>query len=73
VAKGAVNGGDGGSGMKGLIIYEPRGPAGETSARALNIYRGCDHRCEYCYVAGLQHVPREQLATVSGGVAGEEK
>lgn len=32
------------------IIYEPKGKAREYSPLALNLYKGCDHRCEYCYV-----------------------
>jgi DNA repair photolyase len=31
------------------LIYEPKGRAGEYSTLALNIYRGCGHRCSYCY------------------------
>jgi DNA repair photolyase len=31
------------------IIYQPRGRAREYAALACNIYRGCDHRCIYCY------------------------
>ena len=35
--------------MNGQLIYEPRGRAREYAALACNIYRGCDHRCIYCY------------------------
>lgn len=31
-------------------IYEPAGKAVEYSPLALNLYRGCDHGCTYCYV-----------------------
>ena len=31
-------------------IYAPEGQAGEYSALAANPYRGCGHRCSYCYV-----------------------
>jgi DNA repair photolyase len=31
-------------------IYPPRGQAGEYSALAANPYRGCGHKCAYCYV-----------------------
>ncbi|MFC1981090.1 radical SAM protein [Chloroflexota bacterium] len=34
---------------KGLVVYEPRGRAGEYSPLALNLYRGCGHSCIYCY------------------------
>jgi DNA repair photolyase len=32
------------------IIYAPAGQAGEYSALAANPYRGCGHKCAYCYV-----------------------
>lgn len=32
------------------FIYPPRGQAGEYSALAANPYRGCGHKCAYCYV-----------------------
>jgi len=35
---------------KGLVIYEPKGRAGEYAPLAINLYRGCGHRCIYCYV-----------------------
>jgi len=31
------------------LIYEPAGRAREYAALACNIYRGCDHACQYCY------------------------
>lgn len=31
------------------IIYEPKGKAAEYSPLAANLYRGCDHACDYCY------------------------
>ena len=34
------------------IIYEPKGAAREYAALALNPYRGCTHRCIYCYNNG---------------------
>jgi len=30
-------------------IYEPTGRAAEYSPLALNLYKGCAHRCTYCY------------------------
>jgi DNA repair photolyase len=37
---------------KGLI-YTPGGKAREYSPLAINIYKGCDHGCEYCYVTPM--------------------
>lgn len=34
--------------MRG-IIYRPKGAAAEYSLWGVNIYRGCSHKCEYCY------------------------
>lgn len=34
-------------------IYEPSGKAREYSPLALNIYNGCDHGCQYCYVKNI--------------------
>jgi len=34
-------------------IYEPKGKAREYSPLALNLYKNCDHKCRYCYVAKL--------------------
>lgn len=31
-------------------IYEPKGRAREYSPLALNLYKGCTHGCQYCYV-----------------------
>lgn len=40
-----------GMSVKGCsYIYPPRGQAGEYSALAANPYRGCGHKCAYCYV-----------------------
>jgi DNA repair photolyase len=33
------------------VIYRPRGPAREYAELALNPYKGCTHRCVYCYNA----------------------
>ena len=35
------------------IIYEPAGKAREYSPLAANLYKGCAHKCEYCYVPGI--------------------
>ena len=34
-------------------IYTPKGKAREYSPLALNVYTGCDHNCEYCYLKGI--------------------
>lgn len=34
------------------VIYEPKGPAREYAALALNLYNGCTHACIYCYNDG---------------------
>jgi DNA repair photolyase len=53
------------------IIYEPKGKAREYSPYALNIYKGCDHDCKYCYVKNMygykpennqNPYPREKIA-----------
>jgi DNA repair photolyase len=31
-------------------IYAPAGQAGEYAPLAANPYRGCGHKCSYCYV-----------------------
>jgi len=37
--------------MKGMkLLYNPTGAAGEYGDIALNIFDGCPHACEYCYV-----------------------
>jgi DNA repair photolyase len=51
-----------------MIIYEPKGKAREYSPYALNIYKGCDHNCDYCYVKLMEYqnqstdpIPRSNL------------
>jgi DNA repair photolyase len=36
-------------------IYEPTGQAREYSALALNLHKGCNHQCKYCYVPIITH------------------
>jgi len=31
------------------VVYPPAGRAGEYAPLAVNLYRGCDHGCTYCY------------------------
>lgn len=40
-------------------IYAPEGQAGEYSPLASNPYRGCGHKCAYCYVPGVLKITRE--------------
>ena len=44
-----------------LTIYEPAGKAKEYSELALNLYRGCDHGCTYCYAPSILHMPRKDF------------
>lgn len=46
---------------KTSVIYEPRGKAREYSPLAVNIYRGCTHRCEYCYAPATIHTTKEKF------------
>lgn len=41
------------------LIYEPAGRAREYAALACNIYRGCDHACEYCYAPAALRMDRQ--------------
>jgi DNA repair photolyase len=43
-------------------IYTPTGKALEYCERAVNLYRGCEHRCRYCYAPNALHMPREEFA-----------
>ena len=40
-------------------IYEPKGAAKEYGDYAINIYKGCPHRCYYCFAPGVLHRQRE--------------
>src|SRR3990167_2822714 len=40
------------------MIYEPKGKAREYCALALNLYRGCDHGCTYCYAPNATFTDR---------------
>lgn len=35
--------------LKGKLIYQPKGPAGEYAQWAVNLHNGCTHGCTYCY------------------------
>jgi len=43
------------------IIYAPAGQAGEYSKLATNPYRGCGHKCLYCYVPGVLRMTRAEF------------
>ena len=43
------------------IVYAPRGQAGEYSALACNPYRGCGHKCSYCYVPKVLRMGRDEF------------
>lgn len=43
------------------IIYAPRGQAGEYAPLATNPYRGCGHKCAYCYVPQVLKMPRPEF------------
>lgn len=43
------------------IIYAPAGQAGEYAPLACNPYRGCGHKCAYCYVPRVLKITREEF------------
>lgn len=43
------------------IIYAPRGQAGEYAQLATNPYRGCGHKCAYCYVPRILRMQRAEF------------
>ena len=42
------------------IIYEPQGAAREYSSLALNIYKGCEHACKYCFAPSALMIKRDR-------------
>jgi len=42
-------------------IYAPKGQAGEYAPLATNPYRGCGHKCAYCYVPAVLRMSRPQF------------
>jgi len=42
-------------------IYAPAGQAGEYAPLAANPYRGCGHKCAYCYVPAVLRMPRAEF------------
>lgn len=50
------------SGLKGCsFIYAPAGQAGEYAPLATNPYRGCGHKCRYCYVPAVLRMDRKEF------------
>jgi DNA repair photolyase len=50
------------SGLPGCnFIYAPKGQAGEYAPLAANPYRGCGHKCAYCYVPLVTKQPRAEF------------
>lgn len=45
------------------IIYAPAGQAGEYAPLAANPYRGCGHKCAYCYVPNVLRISRGEFDT----------
>lgn len=43
------------------VIYTPAGQAGEYAPLATNPYKGCGHKCAYCYVPLVGHQPRVEF------------
>lgn len=43
------------------VIYAPKGQAGEYAPLACNPFRGCGHKCAYCYVPGVLKMKREEF------------
>lgn len=42
-------------------IYAPKGQAGEYAPLAANPYKGCGHKCNYCYVPLITHQDRKEF------------
>lgn len=42
-------------------IYAPKGQAGEFAPLAVNPYRGCGHKCIYCYVPQVIKISRNEF------------
>lgn len=47
--------------MKKMVIYEPKGKAGEYAPLALNLYRGCLHGCNYCFAPTATRIDRARF------------
>jgi DNA repair photolyase len=47
------------------IIYTPKGQAFEYSELATNPYRGCGHKCAYCYVPNAIRMNRKEFNSIA--------
>src|SRR4030065_873178 len=47
------------------IIYAPKGKAREYCELALNLYRGCNHGCSYCYSPKILRMSKENFINAS--------
>ena len=43
------------------FVYAPKGQAGEYAPLATNPYRGCGHKCAYCYVPNVLRMDRKEF------------
>lgn len=43
------------------VVYEPSGQAGEYAPLSTNPYRGCGHKCSYCYVPAVLRMSRGEF------------
>lgn len=57
--------------VNGDVIYAPKGQAGEYAPLAANPYRGCGHKCAYCYVPLVTKQSRAEFD--AGAVPRESK
>jgi DNA repair photolyase len=42
-------------------IYEPSGKAKEYGNLACNLYKGCGHKCSYCYAPSVLRMDRQEF------------
>lgn len=54
------------------IIYAPAGQAGEYAPLAANPYRGCGHKCAYCYVPRIPFLKMTREEFDAGAVTKED-